>query len=93
MGGFEDVRFDNQIVIDEFCRITVIGEDTANLGSGENDRVGSVCFNKFLDLVLPLQIDLTARGRDDAAIFGLKPAHKSTADHPAMTGNPDLLVG
>lgn len=93
MGGFEDVRFDNQIVIDKFCGIAVIREDTANLGSGENDRVRPGCFSKFLDLLLPRQIDLPARGRDDVAIVGLKPAHKSTADHTAMAGNPDFLVG
>ena len=51
--GLDDVGLDHQVVVEEVGRIGVVGQDAADLGRREDDRIGLLRGDEALDLGLP----------------------------------------
>ena len=89
-----DVRFDEQIVVKEIGRESVIGAQAAHAAGCQNDDLGTVRGHPIFDLGLASQINAsTASIAQQSATFALKPTHHSAAYHPMLTGDPDKPVG
>lgn len=86
----DDIRLDDQIVIEEFRRSGAVGENSAYRRRGEKDGAGFVLSDPSLDIRLPAEIELRARRRDHLAIFRGKTANDGRADHAAVPSDIDL---
>ena len=66
--------------------------NAAHLGGSGDHHVRFGCGQKALCLLLPLEIDFIAAGRDDLASHVREPAQDRGTDHTAMAGDVDLLA-
>jgi hypothetical protein len=88
-----DVGLDREIVVEEFGRARVVGEDAADRRRRDEDRVGPRLAHPRLDRALVAQIELRAVGGDQGAARGAEPAHQRRAHHAAMARHPHFLAG
>ena len=56
VGGFDDVGGDDEVVVDEFGLVGVVGQDASHLGGGEEDVFGFFAFEEVLRGLLAFKI-------------------------------------
>ena len=93
MRRLDDVRLDHHIVVEEIGRIGVVGQDAADLGGGDEDRMRALIGHELSDLGLIAQVDPAPVLADDLAIASrFKSPDDGRADHAAMARHPDPLA-
>ena len=92
VGGVDDVGRDREIVVEEFGAQRVVGDDAADLGRRQEDRLRAFGGKPSVHRGLIAQIDLAARRRQQFDVFLRQPAHQRGADHAAMAGDEDRLA-
>src|SRR5439155_8715216 len=82
------VGLDHQVLIKKVGAIDVVCLDSADLGRGNKDVVGTLFAQESMDCGLVQQIQLRAlAGQDSAVALSLQPPHERAADHAAMSCN------
>ena len=90
----DDVRFDEQIVIEEVGWKSIVGVDASHAPGRQNDDPRTVRRDPVFDLGLASEIHHRAAWiAQQSARFALKPAHHGAAHHTMLTGDPDRLIG
>jgi len=56
VGGFDDVGGDDEVVVDEFGLVGVVGQDASHLGGGEEDVFGFFAFEEVFRGLLAFQV-------------------------------------
>lgn len=87
----DDIGLDHEVVVEEFGRACVIGENAPDLSGCHDNGVRLGVGQKRLDLALPHQVDDVAAGGDDLAVLTAQPEHHGASDHASVTSNPDAL--
>ncbi len=93
MAAVNGIAGNGKVLGDELGRISIVGVDAADLGSRHDHHVGLGRGDKFLGLLLTLEIDLLAVRGDDLAVHVGEAAHDRRADHAAMSRHINLLAG
>ena len=68
----DDVGFDHEVLIQKFCRIPVIGPDSADPRSSQHYDVGSVFRHPFLDPLLKGEVQSVSRDFQQIAVLLLQ---------------------
>ena len=89
--GMDDGGFDRQIVETGIRPASVVGDDAAHLGGGQQHASGLVGVQQA-DRAGARKSSL-ARSTVRTVQFSWQPAHQGGADHAAMAGHPDALAG
>src|SRR5690606_29535078 len=92
-GLMNQIGFDHQIVVNEFCRLHVIGVNAANSGSRNNDVVNFFAAKKIPNrgLLSEIQLRSVKCNQIPESAF-LQGADDSAADHAAVTGDENIAV-
>ncbi len=88
----DDIGRDQQIVLQEFHRHRVVGENAADFRRREKNRLRFSILQETMRRRLVAQIKLLARRGDDLAIFGLQPANDGGTRHAAMAGDVNAFA-
>lgn len=89
----DSVRGGGEILVDEVCRVSLVGVDTSDLGGCDDDDVRSFVSEVVIDRCLIAEIELLARGRENFGVSGgVEGTAQCTADHTAATGDEDSGV-
>ena len=86
-----DIRFDQEVVVEELGGARVVREDAADGRGGDEDRLRAMARHPRLDVGLAAQVELRVRHGEQFATLAREPAHQRRADHAAMPGDPDAL--
>lgn len=70
----------------------VVGENAADLGGTDKDRLRPRVVHPLLDLPLPREVDRFALDRQHLTVLTGKPAQQRAANHAAMARDPDFLA-
>ena len=89
--GLDQVGFDRQVVIEEFGRPRVVGENAADGRRRHEHGLRLSGFHPLLNLSLTAQIDLVAAGCQNLAILARKTPHQRRSHKPAMARDEDPL--
>ncbi len=92
-GRVDHVRLDRQVLVQEIGRVGVVGEDSADLRRGQEDRLRAVRPRPALD-VLPAGRDRAPPGSAVRISQSSEASRRTIADpvHAAMAGDPDALA-
>ena len=93
MRGLNDICLNRKVVEQEIGWICVVGKDSANLGGGEDDRVGPSPRHPLPDGLLLAQIHIPSIHGEDFHVFPGKAAQDRRANHAAMASNPNSSPG
>lgn len=69
----------------------VVGENAADLGGTDKDRLRPRLVHPLLDLPLPREVDRFALDRQHLTVLTGKPAQQRAANHAAMARDPAFL--
>src|SRR5204863_3538867 len=87
-GGPEDVVLDQQVLVQEFPALGVVGLDAANLGGGEQHDLGPLLAEEIGDRALIAQIQLGTSPRQQPAVAaGGELSDERRADEPVVAGD------
>jgi len=90
----DDVRFDEQVIIQKVGWKSVIGVDTAHSTSSQQNDLRTLRRHPFLNLGLASEIQCSSAWiSQQLASFAPEPAHHSTSHHAVLTSNPHKLIG
>jgi hypothetical protein len=92
MRSLNDIGFDDDVVVKEFGRTSVICQNAADLCGSQDDSVWPAISQKGFYFRLTLKIDHIAADSNDLTIFRGETPHHRAANHTAMACNPDALV-
>src|SRR6266404_7122736 len=88
-----DIGLDHQILIDEFCRIGVVGENSANLCCGQVNLIHAFAFKELSDIRLLNEVKFRPCARDEVGVAGLPQLpHDTRTNHSAVAGNEDSIL-
>ena len=88
----DDVVLNPQILDEKFDGIIVIRFDPANFCGRSKDDVWPFFLKKFRNRRFVREIKLSALASHNVGeCFRFKPSHDRAADHPAMSGDEDLV--
>ena len=87
-GRLNDVGFDQEVLVEEFGRVGVVGVDAADLGRREVDLGRALFGEKGFDGGLVGQVEFGVGAGDEMGVAGaFEGAHQGGADHAAMAGD------
>jgi hypothetical protein len=93
-GGVKDVGFDQEVLVEEFGWVGVVGVDAADLGGGQVDLGRALFGEEGLDGGLVGQVQFGVGAGDEMGVAGaFEGAHQGRADHAAMAGDVNAGVG
>src|SRR5690606_10748212 len=88
-----NVRLDDEVVVDKLSLVRVIRIDAANLCRGKEHIVRLLTFQERFHSGLVAEVELLRTSCDKVAIpFFLQAAHDRRAHHPPMAGNVDFCI-
>jgi hypothetical protein len=93
MGGMDDIRLQDQVLIQEVGGISLVGKDAAHLRSRKEDRVRPVLLHPGFHVRLSRQVEFAVRRGQDFAILRDEPTHQCRPDHAPMSGDEDAFSG
>jgi hypothetical protein len=91
-GAVDEVGGDGEVVVDEVGRVGGVGVDAADLGGGDDHRVGAARAQAGEDGGLVAQVERgTIGGEDLDLVVATGLAHEGGADHAAVAGDEEML--
>src|SRR5262249_53243060 len=91
--GVNDVRGDDDVLVQEVGLLRGIGDDAADARRGDEDELRLLFAEEAVHAALIEQVELRARAGDDVHVpFALELAHDGRADEAAMAGNVDAAA-
>src|SRR6185503_1397338 len=88
MRRLDDVRLDREIVVDEVCRESIVGENTADPGGRQENRIGSFPRDPITRRSLIQEIELDSIHRENFTVLATQAAHKGGTHHAIVAGHP-----
>eukprot|EP01136_Pigoraptor_vietnamica_P011332 Opistho-1_new@50086 len=90
VGPVDEIGLDQEVLVQEVGAGPIVGGDAADLGRSHHAVLGSVFCEERVDGSLVEQVQLFARGRQDAGVSRrLQSAHERGPHHAAVAGNED----
>src|SRR5689334_2927044 len=88
MRRLDDVRLDREIVVDEVCRESIVGENSAYPGCRQENRIGSFPRDPITRRSLIQEIELASIYRENFTILTTQATHKCGTHHAIVAGDP-----
>jgi hypothetical protein len=90
----DHVGLDREVLVDEVGRVAVVGEDAADLGRGEEYRLGLFLREEIAHRARVDQVELGVAAGDEVAVaLRLEPAQERRAGQAAVAGHKDARLG
>ena len=87
----DDIILDGEVIVDKFCRISIVPQNSAHLCCSQKNVFGFFGFKKGLHFILPHQIEFTMGSANEVGkAFVLQFLHDCGTYQAAMTGYVDF---